>query len=57
MDFENYIASDPTLKFLLREASFDYNHLTHQINVRASTFKVALAKYLDKKYPTPLNKI
>ena len=49
---EVHINSDPTLYFLLRESKFDSKLLMHQVDVRIGAFKVALAQYLDRKYPT-----
>lgn len=45
--FENIIQSDPTLRYFLRETSFDYNNLNNQINLRCSAIKIAIKKYID----------
>ena len=49
---ENEINSDPTLRFILRESRLDSKHLMHQIDVRIAAFNIALAKYLNRAFPT-----
>ena len=48
---EQVILNDLTLNFFINEAYIDWNN-QHQIELRCSAILIALAKYLDRKYPT-----
>ena len=45
--FETIVQSDPTLKFLIRDAKFDADKLEHQIDIRCAAINIALGKYID----------
>lgn len=45
--FEYIVESDPTLKFFMREATFDFDKLEHQVALRASAILIAINKYID----------
>lgn len=46
---EDIINSDPTLKFIIN-TEIDFNLLEHQVNIKCAAAKIALSKYLNKKY-------
>lgn len=46
--YERIIQSDPTLRFLLREAQIDSKNFDHQVNCKISAAKIALHKYIDR---------
>jgi len=50
ISFETVVEADPTLKFLIRDAEFDFDHLEHQINVRGAAIVLAIGKWIDINY-------
>jgi hypothetical protein len=46
--FEYIVQSDPTLKFFMREATFDFDKLEHQVALRCSAVMIAINKWLDQ---------
>ncbi len=48
--FENVVQADPTLRFFLREAEYDYDRLDWQIQVKGAALVLAIDKWLDLKY-------
>ena len=49
--YESHVNSDPTYRFFLREAKFDSNNFEHQLKVKCSVALIAIATFIDKKYP------
>ena len=47
---DNVIDSDPTLRYFIREAHFDFDLLEHQMTVRCAALKIAIARWIDIKY-------
>jgi hypothetical protein len=47
---EYVIQADPTLRYFLREAKFDYDKLDWQIQVKGAALVLAINKFLDLKY-------
>jgi len=46
-NFENIVQSDPTLKYLMRDATFDFDLLEHQMRVREAAILIAISKWLE----------
>jgi hypothetical protein len=47
---EDVIQADPTFRFFLREAEFEYDKLDWQIQVKGAALVLAINKFLDLKY-------
>jgi hypothetical protein len=52
ISFEDVVQQDPTLKFLIRDAEFDFENLEHQMNIRGAAIVLAISKWLELKYPS-----
>ena len=50
IEFEDVVQADPTLRFFLREAEYDYDRLDWQIQVKGAALVLAIDKWLDLKY-------
>ena len=48
--FESVVQSDPTLKYLIRDAEFDFDLLEHQMNIRGAAIVLAIGKWIDLNY-------
>jgi len=48
--FETVVEADPTLKFLIRDSSFDFDILDHQVRVRGAAIVLAISKWIDINY-------
>jgi len=51
-NFEFHVNGDSTLRYLIRESTFDYNKLDHQVKVRCAAINIAIGQWLDINYPT-----
>jgi isochorismate hydrolase len=47
---DSVIDSDPTLRYLIRDAQFDFDLLEHQMSIRCAALKIAIGKWLDINY-------
>ncbi len=47
---DNVIDSDPTLRYFIREAEFDFDILEWQMKIKCSALKIAIAKWINLKY-------
>ena len=47
MEFECIVQSDPTLKYIMRDAKFDFDLLEHQVGIRCAATKIAINKLID----------
>jgi hypothetical protein len=47
---EDVIQADPTFRFFLREAEFEYDKLDWQIQVKGAALVLAINTYLNLKY-------
>lgn len=50
IEFENVVQADPTLRFFLREAEYDYDRLEWQVQIKSAAILLAIDKWLDLKY-------
>jgi hypothetical protein len=50
LTLDNVIDSDPTLRYFIREANFDFENLEWQMRVRCAALKIAIAKWINLKY-------
>jgi hypothetical protein len=50
LTLDNVIDSDPTLRYFIREAHFDFENLEWQMNVRCAALKLAIVKWINLKY-------
>jgi hypothetical protein len=50
LTLDNVIDSDPTLRYFIREATFDFDNLEWQMTVRCAALKIAMAKWINLKY-------
>jgi len=50
LTLDNVIDSDPTLRFLIREANFDFENLEWQMRVRCAALNIAITKWINLKY-------
>lgn len=46
--YECEVQSDPTLRYFLRETTFDVDKLERQVSIRIAAAKIALGRYIDK---------
>jgi len=47
---DDVIQADPTLRFFLREAEYDYDRLDWQLEIKSAAILIAITKWLDLKY-------
>jgi len=48
--FDSVVNADPTLKFLIRDAQFDFENLDHQMRVRGAAIVIAINKWINLNY-------
>jgi hypothetical protein len=48
--FDTVVEADPTLKYLIRDARFDFDNLEHQMRVRGAAILIAISKWIDINY-------
>ena len=47
---DNVIDSDPTLRYLIRDAVFDFENLEWQVRLRCAALNIAISKWINLKY-------
>ena len=50
IEFEDVVQTDPTFRFFLREAKYDYDKLNWQVQIKSAVILLAIEKWLDLKY-------
>jgi hypothetical protein len=50
ISFDSIVDSDPTLRYLIRDAHFDFDNLEHQMRVRSAAIVIAINKWIDANY-------
>lgn len=50
IQFEDVVQADPTFRFFLREAEYDYDRLDWQVQIKSAAILLAIDKWLDLKY-------
>jgi hypothetical protein len=50
LTLDNVINSDPTLRYFIKEATFDFENLEWQMSVSCAALKIAMAKWINLKY-------